>query len=83
MSTTPTEAGRPPARLYDPVKLRAWREQAHLSREQVCTQLGISYPWLAALEQGPSGDRQPSLQLLTQLAQLYGHQPGELLEVPA
>ena len=69
--------------LHDYRKLRAWREEAGLTREQVCTALTddehkLGFSWLVALELG-ANVRQPSVQLLTRLAQFYGHSPGELL----
>lgn len=66
------------ARLFDHRLLRAWREECGYTREQVCVTLGIGYPWLTQLEGGGQG-RIPSLQLLTRLAELYGHQASELL----
>ena len=64
--------------LYDAEKLRAWRAESGLSREQVCAEIGgLSYPWLAKLEQGQPV--QPSLKLLVALARFYGHDPGELI----
>ena len=63
---------------WDHAKLRAWREEAGLRRERVAADLEISYPWLVILEHG-TGDRTPSLDILTRLAHYYGHEPGELL----
>jgi len=74
---TATTAPQPSGRLYDHAKLLAWRVEADLTREQVCVAGGISFPWLSALERGEG--RAPSLAVLTRLAQLYGHEPGELL----
>ena len=71
--------------LHNPEKLRAWREETGLRREQVCTHFtddpdlpNLSFGWLAALEGGYNA-RQPSVQLLNALARYYGHDPGELL----
>jgi transcriptional regulator with XRE-family HTH domain len=64
-------------RLYDNVKLRAWRHEAGLRREQVCVAVGISSGWLERLETQPYS--RPSLDLLTDLARFYGHEPAELL----
>lgn len=77
--TAPT--AREPARLLDHAKLRQWRDETGLSRDQVCARLQadgvqIGYSWLAALEQG---SKRPSLELLVALAVFYGHDPGELL----
>jgi transcriptional regulator with XRE-family HTH domain len=69
-------------RLYDNAKLRQWRHDAGLSRAQVWQLTGISASWLAVLEQGTS-DRAPSLHVLWSLARCYGHEPAELLQVPA
>lgn len=74
---TATTAPEPPARLYDHAKLLAWRMEADLTREQVCVGVGISFPWLSALERGEG--RAPSLAVLDRLARFYGHEPGELL----
>lgn len=67
-----------PTLLHDHVKLRAWREAAGLSREQVAVQTGLSCSWITALELG-SNQHGPSLGVLRQLAGFYGHAPGELL----
>jgi transcriptional regulator with XRE-family HTH domain len=77
----------PAVALHDYRKLRAWREAAGLTREQVCVALTddqhkLSFSWLTALEQGHNV-RQPSVQLLTRLAQFYGHSPGELMGAAA
>jgi transcriptional regulator with XRE-family HTH domain len=64
--------------------LAAWREEAGLTRERVCsdiTDLGvvsIGYIYLAKLE-SPTGDRTPSLGILTALAAYYGHDVRDLL----
>ena len=71
----PGYAARP---LYDHLKLRAWREAAGLSREEACVRIGCSCSWLTALELGVAR-RMPSLAMLTRLAEVYGHEPGELL----
>ena len=60
----------------DHVRLRAWREAAGLTREQVAVSAGISYPLLCAIE---LGNRRPRLAMLHRLATLYGHDPAELL----
>ena len=64
--------------LIDHARLRAWREECGKTRERVAYELGISGPWLAALETGQPG-RSPSLAMLARLAAYYGHDPGELL----
>jgi transcriptional regulator with XRE-family HTH domain len=69
--------------LHDAAKLRAWREDAGLSKEQVCAAFhtqgySLSYPWLSALEHATNA-RQPSVRLLAALAEFYGHQPAELM----
>jgi transcriptional regulator with XRE-family HTH domain len=66
----------PGRQLHDAVKLRTWREARDLSREQVCADLKISFNWLRALEMGTVV---PSIHTLVQLAEYYGHDPGELL----
>jgi transcriptional regulator with XRE-family HTH domain len=65
-----------PAPLYDYAKLRAWRDEAGLRREQVAVDLSISARWLEALE---VGRKTPSVQMLSRLAAYYGHQAGELM----
>lgn len=69
-------------RLYDNAKLRTWRAEAELTREQVCALVGISAAWLAELENGTT-KAAPSLDLLVRLARFYGREPGELLQVAA
>jgi len=72
----------PPAereRLYDHVKLRAWREEAGLRRTQVAADLAITEQWLADLETATNPKRQPSLDLLARLARYYGRGLAELL----
>ena len=64
------------APLYDHELLRAWRDEAGLTRERVGVDLNMGASWLALLEQG---GRHPSLALLIRLARYYGHEPGELL----
>jgi transcriptional regulator with XRE-family HTH domain len=76
-ATAPDDAGR----LYDNAKLRQWRADAGLTREQVWAEVGVSVAWLAELEQGRPSSA-PSLDLLVRLARFYGHEPAELL-VPA
>ena len=71
----PEYAGRP---LYDHVKLREWREAKGWSREYACVQIPCSCSWLNALELGVTR-RMPSLTMITRLAEVYGHEPGELL----
>jgi len=63
----------------DHARLRAWREAAGLTREQVAVTAGIGYPLLTAIE---LGNRRPRLAMLTTLAALYGHDPAELLPGP-
>jgi hypothetical protein len=60
----------------DHAKLRAWREAAGLTREQVSACAGIGYPLLCAIE---LGNRRPRLAMLTRLAMLYGRDPADLL----
>jgi transcriptional regulator with XRE-family HTH domain len=66
------------APLYDFATLKRWRNEAGLTRERVCADLEISYPWLARLEAG-NQDRAPSLALLNRLAIYYGHGLHELV----
>jgi transcriptional regulator with XRE-family HTH domain len=75
LPATAPERDDPPA-LYDPEKLRTWRAESGLTREQVCTRAGLSYPWLRKLERG---EADPSLKLLVTLARFYGHDPAELI----
>lgn len=70
------------APLYDFATLKRWRNEAGLTRERVCADLEISYPWLARLEAG-NQDRAPSLALLNRLAAYYGHELHELIAVRA
>lgn len=65
-----------PAQFYDFTLLRQWREQAGLTATKVAADLDISYSWLDQLERGR---RVGSVQLLTRLANHYGHQAGELM----
>lgn len=60
--------------LIDHAKLRAWR--GDVTREVVCAAVGLSANYLQRLE---SGERTPTLVVLTRLARYYGHDPGELL----
>jgi transcriptional regulator with XRE-family HTH domain len=78
MALPATTAPGPARRYYDHQKLRAWREAAGLSLKDVTRSVDVSYPWLIQLE-GGTARAQPSVQLLTALAELYGHHPGELL----
>lgn len=66
-----------PAALYDHEKLRAWRDASGLTRTQASHAVGIAYPTLAELESGRA--RNPTLEMLTKLAELYGRSPAELL----
>jgi transcriptional regulator with XRE-family HTH domain len=70
--------GRLYDRLYDHRKLRQWRDDAGLSREQVWAGTGCSVSWLTQLELGRT-DSTPSLDMLVKLARFYGREPGELL----
>jgi transcriptional regulator with XRE-family HTH domain len=63
--------------LYDHAKLRAWREDAGLTRTQAAAQLDISDAWLAKLETGHAVP--PRLDVLDRLARHYGHELAELL----
>jgi transcriptional regulator with XRE-family HTH domain len=65
------------AALYDHEKLRAWRVASGLSLTAASAAVGMSYPWLANLESGRA--RNPTVEVLTRLAVLYGHAPAELL----
>jgi transcriptional regulator with XRE-family HTH domain len=65
-----------PATIYDPAKLRAWRAEAGERREHVAVALGFSATWLKQVE---NAERMPSLQLLTRLAEHYGHTLGDVL----
>jgi transcriptional regulator with XRE-family HTH domain len=64
--------------LYDNEKLRAWRLESGLTREQVWSSVGVSVSWLADLERGRAKGK-PSLDLLVRLARLYGHDAADLL----
>ncbi len=75
-TTVPGDTAAGP--LYDHRKLRAWRDEAGVSRERVAADLELSAAWLQNLELGgPRGG--PSLDTLVRLARYYGHEPGELL----
>ena len=63
--------------LFDHEKLRAWREEAHVSREVVCATTGLSFNYLQRLENGQA--TKPTLTVIGRLASYYGHEPGELL----
>jgi transcriptional regulator with XRE-family HTH domain len=63
--------------LLDHAKLRAWRDQADRTREQVCVDTGLSFNYLQRLENGQA--RHPTLAVIGRLAAYYGHDPGELL----
>lgn len=78
MTAAPTDD----APLYDHHKLRQWRHDAGLSREQVWAGTGVSVKWLGDLERGTARS-DPSLDLLVRLARFYGHEPGDLLQVDA
>ena len=65
------------AALYDHEKLRAWRDEAGLTRTEASHAVGIAYPTLADLEAGRA--RNPTLEMLTKLAGLYGHPLAEML----
>lgn len=69
-------AGPVPARAgFNHPKLTEWREASGETREQACARLGVSYPYLTALE---LGGRMPSVAMVIRLAEGYGHHPGEL-----
>jgi len=68
-----------PADIYQPGKLREWRAATGKRREEVAVDLGISSIWVKQVE---NAERMPSLQLLTRMAEYYGHTLHELL-VPA
>jgi transcriptional regulator with XRE-family HTH domain len=71
----PADAHTSDARsLIDHEKLRAWR--GDVTREVVCAAVGLSANYLQRME---SGERNPTLVVLTRLARYYGHEPGELL----
>ncbi len=63
-------------RLFDYDTLRAWREEAGLTREQVWLGTECSVAWLRDLE---AGRAVPSLDMLARLARFYGRDPRELL----
>lgn len=61
--------------LYDHARLRAWREEAGLSKERVAADLEITATWLARVERGV---RTASIPTLAALAAYYGHDMAEL-----
>jgi transcriptional regulator with XRE-family HTH domain len=63
--------------VFDHAKLRAWRDEAHVSREVVCAATSLSFNYLKRLESGDSPS--PTLAVIARLAHYYGHDPGELL----
>lgn len=72
MSSTPPQ--------YDHARLRAWRDEAGLTKERVAADLmdldvRITATWLNRLERGV---RTPSLGTLTALAAYYGRDMAEL-----
>jgi hypothetical protein len=75
-----------PVLLYDPAKLRAWRDESGLTRERVSADISddptndvrIGYAWLQKLEAG-TVTVTPPVAVLRVLAHYYGHQTAELL----
>jgi transcriptional regulator with XRE-family HTH domain len=78
LTSATANGGATDARLYDHVKLRAWRDESRKSRERVGADLNLSAAWIAALETGKPYAR-PSLETLVALARYFGHEPAELL----
>jgi len=69
-----------PTKWFDHAKLRAWREEAGLRREEVCFRAApLSYPYLSNIE---DGRQTPSVELAYRLAELYGKDPAELFRTP-
>ncbi len=59
-----------------PERLRAKREEKHLTRKTVCASIGISEGVLCEYEQG---NRTPSLGVLLKLCDFYRCTPNDLL----
>ncbi len=62
---------------YAYLLLTQWRLESGKTREQVCAETGISYPYLRALERRGGN---PSGSILAKLASAYGHDIGELFD---
>lgn len=60
----------------NPATLRAWRLSSGMRPEEVCYRAGISFPYLRQLEDGTA--RNPSTDVLTRLAAVYGRPVGDL-----
>lgn len=61
---------------FDHRPLRPWRLAREMRLEEAAYRSNISYMYLRALEAGTA--RNPSIKVLTRLAAVYGHNPGEL-----
>ena len=69
-----------PNEWFDSARLRAWREEAGLTKEEVCFRNApLSYPYLSNLE---DGRQTPSVNLVYRLATFYGRNPAELFRDP-
>ncbi len=55
--------------------LGRWLIESGKTREQVCAEAGVSYPYLRHLERNGGN---PSAAILARLAETYGHDIGEL-----
>ena len=64
------------ARRFMPDIIRRYRRQAELSQQQLADSVGVSKGFISALEGGRSV---PNLDMLVQLADALGVQPGELV----
>lgn len=60
---------------YDHRPLRTWHRESGKTLEQVCVQARVSYSYLREVLRGA---KQPSIDMLTRIAAVYGHSPGEL-----
>lgn len=58
-------------------RIRAWREGAGWSQRELAERLGVTQ---AAIHNWESGQRQPSLRMLSQIARAFGRSRDELLE---
>ena len=66
--------------LYDFAKLRTWREETGQSVTQAAAAMGISYPYLRAMESGTYA-KNPTIASLDRLATFYGHTLAELVTI--
>jgi transcriptional regulator with XRE-family HTH domain len=63
------------ATVFNHQLLRQWRDESGLRPEEVAFKAGVSFSHLLRLE---SVGGRPSGDLITRIARVYGHDPGEL-----